>query len=80
MRTEPGLAAFVPLRVGFLLPELTELLQPDDAAAERHISDIANQGINVDALGEARQRQGAHAFEADWASLLEAIHDKTTHT
>lgn len=59
--------------------ELTEMLQPDYAAAERHIADIADEGINVDALGESLQRQGAHAFEADWASLLEAIHDKTTH-
>ncbi len=50
-----------------------ELMQPDYAAAERCIGEIASYGIDVDALGESLQRGGARAFEADWATLLEAI-------
>lgn len=55
-----------------------ELMQPDYAAAENCIAQVATQGINVDALGESLQRQGARAFEADWATLLEAISAKIT--
>lgn len=50
-----------------------ELMQPDYGAAQRCIAEVAAQGIDVDALGESLQRQGARAFEADWAALLEAI-------
>jgi transaldolase len=54
-----------------------ELMQPDYAAAEKHVADVAAYGVDVDALGESLQRQGAHAFDADWASLLDAIATKT---
>jgi transaldolase len=50
-----------------------ELMAPDYAAAEAHLAEVAAAGIDVDALGESLQRQGAHAFEGDWAALLEAI-------
>lgn len=53
-----------------------ELMNPDYAAAERCIAEVAAHGIDVDALGESLQRQGARAFEADWAALLEAISAK----
>src|SRR5262249_27226505 len=55
-----------------------ELMQSDYAAAESCIAEVTSQGIDVDALGESLQRQGARAFEADWATLLEAISAKTT--
>jgi transaldolase len=58
--------------------ELGELLQPDRAAAERLIADVTARGIDVDALGESLQRQGARAFEADWAALLDAISAKAS--
>lgn len=54
-----------------------ELMQPSYASAERCIAEVTSHGIDVDALGESLQRQGAHAFEADWAALLEAIAGKT---
>jgi transaldolase len=57
--------------------EFAELLQPDYGAAEKHIAEVAGQG--VDALAESLQRQGAHAFEADRATLLEAIAAKAAH-
>lgn len=50
-----------------------EPMHPDPAAAEHCIAEIVNQGVDVEALGEALQRQGAKAFHADWAALLEAI-------
>jgi transaldolase len=54
-----------------------ELMEPDYAAAERCVAEVASHGIDVDALGESLQRQGARAFEADWASLVDAIAEKT---
>jgi transaldolase len=53
-----------------------ELMVPDYGAAQKCIADVASQGIDIDALGESLQRQGAHAFEADWATLLAAISNK----
>jgi len=53
-----------------------ERLEPDYAAAERTVSAVAGAGIDVDALAERLQRQGAGAFSADWASLLTAIEEK----
>ncbi len=56
--------------------EFCEFLQPDRVAAEKLIAEVTAEGIDVIALGESLQRQGARAFEADWASLLEAISAK----
>ena len=58
---------------------LDDRLQPDYAAAERAISAAANAGIDADALAEHLQRQGAGAFTADWAALLEAIKAKAAN-
>jgi transaldolase len=51
-------------------------LAPDYAAAERTISAIADAGVDVDILAERLQRQGAGAFGADWAALLDAMREK----
>jgi len=55
---------------------LDERLDPDYAAAERAVSAAADAGVDVDALAEHLQRQGAGAFSADWAALLTAIEQK----
>jgi transaldolase len=55
---------------------LDDRLEPDYAAAERTISAVADAGVDVDALAERLQRQGAGAFSADWAALLTAIEEK----
>ena len=55
---------------------LDQRLEADYAAAERTISAIADAGVDVDILAERLQRQGAGAFEADWAALLTAIQEK----
>ncbi|MEO8827471.1 transaldolase [Lapillicoccus sp.] len=49
------------------------LMKPDDATAERCMATVTSHGIDIDALGQALQRRGARAFEADWATLLAAI-------
>ena len=51
-------------------------LAPDYAAAEWSIAAIADTGVDVDILAERLQRQGAGAFSADWAALLDAIREK----
>ena len=51
-------------------------MRPDHGAAERCVADVAAQGLDVDALGQSLQRQGARAFEADWTTLLDAISRK----
>lgn len=55
-----------------------ELMQPNYGAAEKLIAEVAAHGVDVDALGELLQRQGARAFEADWTTLLEAIATKAS--
>lgn len=55
-----------------------ELMAPDAAAAEACIAEVTAHGVDVDALGQSLQRQGAKAFEADWAALLEAVAAKVT--
>ena len=56
--------------------EVNKMMRPDYATAQRCIADVAAHGIDVDMLGESLQRHGARAFEADWASLLDAIAEK----
>ena len=53
-------------------------MNPDYAAATRCTAEVASHGIDIDALAESLQRQGARAFEADWSSLLDAISVKAT--
>jgi transaldolase len=57
---------------------LDDRLQPDYAAAERTITEVAGAGVDVDALAEQLQRHGAGAFTSDWSALLEAMTDKVT--
>ncbi|MGE5137419.1 MAG: transaldolase [Gemmatimonadota bacterium] len=55
-----------------------ELMRPDYAAAEKCLAEIAACRVDLDALAESLQREGARAFEADWAALLEAISAKAS--
>lgn len=50
-----------------------DLMTPDYARAAGRIAAVASHGIDVDALAESLQRQGAHSFEADWAALVDSI-------
>ena len=53
------------------------VLQPDPASAEQLIARLAAHGLDVEALGEFLQGQGARRFSADWAALLEAVRSKS---
>lgn len=53
-----------------------ELMEPDGEHADAVLAELSAAGIDVDALGDTLQSQGARAFEADWAALLEAIEAK----
>jgi len=46
--------------------ETTEVVSSDFAFS-------AVQSFDVDRLAESLQRQGTHAFEVDWAALLDSI-------
>ncbi len=54
-----------------------EMLQADYGEAVQVVAAVANEGVDIDALGECLQRQGAGAFSADWAALLDAVAAKT---
>ena len=56
------------------------LLEADYAGAEAQVAVVAAAGVDVDALAESLQRQGARAFNADWAALVEAIGAKVAGT
>ena len=49
------------------------LLEADYAGAEAQVAAVTAAGVDVNALAESLQRQGARAFSADWATLVEAI-------
>ncbi len=49
------------------------LLEADEEGAEALVAAVVAEGVDVDALAESLQRQGARAFSADWAALVEAI-------
>jgi transaldolase len=49
------------------------LLEADEEVAEALVAAVVAEGVDVDALAESLQRQGAKAFSADWAALVEAI-------
>ncbi len=54
-----------------------QLMQPDGTAADQRLEAFRPHGIDIDALGQALQRDGAGAFEADWSSLLKAMPAKS---
>lgn len=55
---------------------LGDLMAADLAQAEAVVAAVTAEGVDVDALAESLQRQGARAFGADWVSLLGAITSK----
>lgn len=49
------------------------LVEVDDTGAEAQVAAVQAAGVDVEALAESLQRQGAKAFSADWAALVDAI-------
>jgi len=56
--------------------KLGDMLEQDSICAEKVIADVSGEGVDVNAMAESLQRQGAKAFEADWAALLDSIETK----
>jgi transaldolase len=53
--------------------EVGELLTPDGGDAEAVLGQLAKAGVDVDALGERLQSEGAEAFDASWNALLACL-------
>lgn len=53
--------------------QMAELMKPDDAFATKTLKEIAAKGIDIEALAASLQREGAAAFQADWATLLSSM-------
>jgi transaldolase len=51
-------------------------MPPDAADAEAVLAEFTRAGINLDALGEQLQREGAAAFAKSWRSLLQGLDAK----
>jgi transaldolase len=52
-------------------------LLPDDGGdVDRQLDRFAQAGIDLDALALRLQQEGAAAFSASWAKLLDCIADK----
>ncbi len=55
---------------------IAEPLDADDTRATALVAAVTAEGVDLDALADSLQRQGATAFRADWAALVEAIDAK----
>jgi transaldolase len=57
--------------------ELNTMLAPDGGDAEEVLASFGQAGVDVDALAEQLQREGADAFVKSWDDLLACIADKS---
>ena len=57
--------------------EIKGAMAPDGGDCEAVLTRFAQNGIDVDALAEQLQRDGAQAFVKSWKELLTRIADKS---
>ncbi len=57
--------------------EIGKMLAPDGGDAEAELAEFREAGIDIDALAEQLQREGADAFVKSWDDLLACIKDKS---
>ncbi len=57
--------------------EIGKMLAPDGGDAEAELAEFRKAGIDIDALAEQLQREGADAFVKSWDDLLACIKDKS---
>jgi transaldolase len=57
--------------------EVGEPMARDAEEAEATLAEMASAGVDVDALAERLQREGAEAFVKSWNELLESIESKS---
>jgi transaldolase len=53
------------------------LMPPDGGDAEAVLSEFRGAGVDLEALAERLQKDGAEAFDKSWASLLSCVQRKT---
>jgi transaldolase len=53
------------------------MMQPDGGDAEQVLADFKKAGIDIDALAEQLQKEGAESFVKSWDDLLECIIEKS---
>src|SRR5271156_2061724 len=57
--------------------EVGAMLQHDGGDAEQELAEFTKAGVDIDALAEQLQREGAESFVASWDELLACIIDKS---
>ncbi len=57
--------------------EVGAMLAPDGGNAEAELAEFAKAGVDIDALAEQLQREGAEAFVKSWDDLLVCIAEKS---
>ena len=57
--------------------DIGSLLSHDGGNAEAEVAEFTKAGIDIDALAEQLQREGAEAFVKSWEDLLSCIADKS---
>ena len=57
--------------------ELGEPMERDAQAAESTLAEMKDAGVDVDALAERLQREGAETFVKSWNEMLESIESKS---
>ncbi len=57
--------------------EIGSLLSHDGGNAETEVTEFTKAGVDIDALAEQLQREGAEAFVKSWDDLLSCIADKS---
>ncbi|ACU53947.1 transaldolase [Acidimicrobium ferrooxidans DSM 10331] len=53
--------------------EIEPVLDDDLAGADALLEEVASAGVDLAGLGDVLQEQGAHAFSADWTTLLDTV-------
>jgi transaldolase len=57
--------------------EIGKMLAPDGGDAEQELAEFTRAGVDIDALAEQLQREGAESFVKSWDDLLSCIIDKS---
>jgi len=57
--------------------DIGPIMAPDDGDGEKVLDQFAKAGIDIDALGDQLQEEGARSFVKSWSDLLECISSKS---
>jgi transaldolase len=57
--------------------EIGRMLAPDGGDAEMELDEFKRAGVDIDALADQLQREGAESFVKSWEDLLKCIAEKS---